>query len=949
MGDRKTLVLVDGHALAFRAFFALRDTGMAVKTTGEPTFAVQGFFQILLNLLRDQAPEYVAVAFDVGRTFRDDLYAEYKAGRSETPADFHPQLERIQQIIQALNIPIFTAPGYEADDVIGTLCRQAQQQKVNTLIITGDTDTLQLVNEYTHVLLANPYGRTSVKLYTEQEVIERYGGLRPDQLADLRGLKGDTSDNIPGVSGIGEKGAINLLLEWQSVAGIYENLELVPNRYRKKLEDQQETALFSKHLATIVTDVPITLELEATVVTDYDRQEVLDLFQELEFRKLVDKLPTSASGIDVVDIPGRGDQDPGLQMSMFSTPAAATAETAETQFVSGYGIVSTPAQLEDLIAALGTASLIAFDTETTTTHLYGPTAAAVAGISLAVAAGTAWYIPIGHHAGQQLEQATVVQALKPLFDDPQKQFVAHNAKFDLEALALIGIDSAQVQFDTMIIASLLGQKPGLKDLAFNCFQIQMTPIEDLIGKGKNQITMAQVPIATAAAYAAADADMTLRLMHHLAPQLAAEPRLQQVYEKIEQPLIPVVMRMEQHGIALDAEQLAQLQRDMGATLQTIESTLAQYTTTPINVQSRYDLNDLLFSTLNLPAAGLKRLSGTTRTGGPVYSLTADILEGLQEHDTSGVVELILRHRRLSKLKSTYVDTLQTLTNPHTGRVHTQFRQMGTETGRMSSDTPNLQNIPVRSEEGREIRRAFIAAAGYHLLAADYSQIELRILAHITQDATLIDVFQTGKDVHAATAARLFNIPMEQVTKNQRRIAKTTVFGIIYGISSFGLAARTDLSRSEAQQMIEALFAQYPGIKQYIDGTIRTVERQGYVETLFGRRRYFHELRDGTASGPRRQAAEREAINAGIQGTAADLIKIAMIQLDQALRTQYPTTRMLLQVHDELVLEVPHSDIQDVAALVCSIMENVYPALRVPLEVHIEQGPSWDELAPIHIE
>ncbi len=946
MGERKTLVLVDGHALAFRAFFALKDTGMAVRATGEPTYAVQGFMQILLNLLRQYTPAYVAVAFDVGRTFRDDLYADYKAGRAETPAEFHPQLERIKQIIAALNIPIFTADGYEADDVIGTLARQAEEQDVNTMIITGDTDTLQLVNDYTAVLLANPYGRSTVTLYNEEQVRERYSGLRPNQLADLRGLKGDTSDNIPGVKGIGEKGAINLLLEFDTVEGIYANLDAVQKRYRTKLEDQREMALFSKHLATIVTAVPITLDLAATVVHDYDRTHVLEIFRELEFLKLVDKLPTAGGAPEVITMPVSADNP--LQMGMFPSAAPASADASQSQ----YTIVDTAAALAELVQVLQDAPVIAFDTETNTTHLFGPDDPAVCGISLAIAPGQAWYIPIGHRQGQQLSVAEVRSALQPIFADAQKHIIGHNAKFDIEAFSLIGLELANVSFDTMIAAALLGERQGLKDLAFSKLRddsgqpIEMTQIETLIGRGKQQITMDAVEISAAADYAAADADMTLRLMQALAPKLAAEPTLQGVFESIELPLIPVLIDMERHGIGIDRQQLTQLEHDLGATLSEIEQTIGQHTDTLINIQSRYDLNDLLFRTLGLPTSGLKRLSGTTKTGGTVYSITADVLESLQEYDESGVVALIMRHRRLSKLKSTYVDTLQSLTNPRTQRVHTVFRQMGAETGRLSSDSPNLQNIPVRTEEGREIRRAFVAEPGYQLLAADYSQIELRVLAHITQDPTLIEVFQTGQDIHAATAARLFNVPMDAVSKNQRRIAKTTVFGIIYGISSFGLAARTELSRTEAQQMIDALFAQYPGIKEYIQQTLDTVQRQGYVETLFGRRRYFRELVEGSASGARRQAAEREAINARIQGTAADLIKIAMVQLHKAVCAQYPAARMLLQVHDELVLEVPDADIAAVAALVQQTMEGVYPELRVPLQVNIEAGPNWDDLKPL---
>ncbi len=958
MEKRATLVLVDGHALAFRAFHALKDTRMAVRATGEPTYAVQGFFMILLNLLRERQPEYSAVSFDVGRTFRDDLYADYKAGRSETPAEFHPQLDRIKQIIAALNMPIYTAEGYEADDVIGTLCRQAEAEGVNTLIITGDTDTLQLVNDYTNVLLANPYvkaGQTTMQ-YDEAQVRERYKGLRPNQLADLRGLKGDTSDNIPGVNGIGEAGAISLLTEFDTVEGIYANLDAVAKRYRSKLEGQQEIAQFSKHLATIVTAVPITLNLAATRVHEYDRSKVLALFSELEFRKLVDKLPVVGNAIEVVDLPSQPafERNPSgsgpLQMAMFAAPASAAAPTSAGDF-GDYQVVQDAAALAELVAVLQAAPQFAFDTETTTTALFGPVVAQLVGISLAAEPGRAWYIPLGHRSGPQLAVADVVSALQPLFLDPAKTRITHHGKFDCEALSLIGIAVGPLAFDTAIAAALLGLRQALKELAFSELRdadgqpIEMTNIEELIGSGKKQTTMDQIAIERVTPYACADVDMTLRLMNVLGPRLAEAPRVEAIFSTIEMPLSPVLAHIESAGILVDLPQLQQQGQVLAERIQQIQAEIYAICGGECNLASRYELNDLLFRQLKLPTQNLKRLAGTTKTGGAVFSITAETLEALKEFDETGVVELILRNRRLSKLKSTYVDTLQLLVNPTTRRVHTQFRQMGAETGRLSSDNPNLQNIPVRTEEGREIRRAFVSAPGCQLLAADYSQIELRILAHITQDPTLLEVFRTGQDIHAATASKLYGVPQESVTKNQRRLAKTTVFGVIYGISAFGLSARTELSRSESQEMINTLFTQYPGLKDYIDRTIQQVRAQGYVETLFGRRRYFRELLEG-GGGPRRQAAEREAINAGIQGTAADLIKMAMVRLDAALRSGNYAARMLLQVHDELMLEVPEAEIEPVARLVRETMESVYPELRVPLEVNIEAGTNWDTLHPL---
>jgi DNA polymerase-1 len=787
-------------------------------------------------------------------------------------------------------------------------------------------------------------------------VRERYKGLRPNQLADLRGLKGDASDNIPGVSGIGEAGAISLLNEFDTLEGIYANLGAVPKRYRSKLEGQQEIARFSKHLATIVTDVPVELDLAATRVHEYDRAKVLALFSELEFRKLVDKLPVVGNAIEVVDLPAQPafeSQPAGggpLQMAMFAAPPAAAAASAGGDF-GEYLVVQDSAALAELVDVLAAAPQFAFDTETTTTALFGPVAAHLVGISLAAEPGRAWYIPLGHASGRQLPVAEVAAALQPFFRDPAKARVTHHGKFDCEALSLIGIEVGPLAFDTAIAAALLGLRQSLKELAFSELRdadgqpIEMTNIEELIGSGKKQTTMAEIAIERVTPYACADVDMTLRLMNALGPRLAEAPRVQAIFNTVELPLSPVLAHMEAAGILVDLPQLQQQGRALAERIDRIQHDIYEVCGGNCNLSSRYELNDLLFRQLKLPTQNLKRLAGTTKTGGAVFSITAETLEALKEFDETGVVELILRHRRLSKLKSTYVDTLQLLVNPQTGRVHTQFRQMGAETGRLSSDNPNLQNIPVRTDEGREIRRAFVSAPGCQLLAADYSQIELRILAHITQDPTLLEVFRTGQDIHAATASKLYGVPQESVTKNQRRIAKLTVFGIVYGISAFGLSARTELSRSEAQDMINTLFTQYPGLKEYIDRTLQQVRAQGYVETLFGRRRYFRELLEG-GGGPRRQAAEREAINAGIQGTAADLIKMAMVRLDAALRAKGYGARMLLQVHDELMLEVPDAELESVARLVRETMESVYPELRVPLEVNIEAGTNWDTLTPL---
>lgn len=955
MPDRRPiLLLIDGHALAFRAFFALADQGLR-SSRGEPTYAVFGFVSIMLNAIAEHHPTYLAVSFDVGRTFRDDLYAEYKAGRAETPEEFHPQLERIKQLLGAFNIPIYTLDGFEADDVIGTLARQATVQGVDTLILTGDTDTLQLVDEHVRVVLANPFGqKMSTRIYDLGAVAERYKGLAPSQLADLRGLKGDASDNIPGVKGIGEAGAIALLNQFGSVEQIYDRFGEVPNRYKKPLDGQRTEAEFSKKLATIVTDAPVTLSLPAARVHDYDRNAVIAIFRDLEIgASLIKRLPASSQSVEVVTLAGAP-----TQADMFAEPPPAPAVDRGdgTQQLALFDLGAPPApppahahgtyravrihpELDEVVAALSAASGFAFDTETTSAR---PLASDLVGISLAVQPGAAWYIPLRHAEEDQLPVAEVLDALRPFFGDPARPKYAHNAKFDIEVLERAGVPVDGLAFDTMLAAALLDKRRGLKDLSF--YELGLpeppTPIEELIGRGKNQISFDNVPIERATPYAASDADMTLRLVKALEPQIAALPEVAGVLRTIEMPLLPVLVRMEQAGIRLDAAYMRALGERMGRRLGELEQQIYQIAERPFNVNSGDQLSDVLFGKIGLPTAGLER----TKAGR--YSLTAATLEDLRVHDTSGILELILEHRRLSKLKSTYVDELPNLVHPETGRVHTDYSQIGSATGRFSSNNPNLQNIPTRTDEGREVRRGFIADPGHLLIAADYSQIELRVLAHISQDGHLMHAFHEGQDIHAATASALFGVPTDQVSKNQRRIAKTVVFGVIYGISAFGLAQRTEMSRSEAQALIDGLFARYPGVRAYIDETLARGREWGYVQSLFGRRRTMADLR---ASGPRRGAAEREAINAPIQATAADIMKIAMVRVDTALRASGLSARMLLQVHDELILEAPEAEVGEVARLVRREMEGALDGIldfRVPLEVEVEAGPNWDDLHPV---
>jgi DNA polymerase-1 len=978
MSQRKRLALIDGHALAFRAFFAMRDSNLR-SSSGEPTYAVFGFAQILLTMIQEQAPDYVAVSFDVGRTFRDDLYAEYKAGRAETPEEFHPQLDRIKQLVAALNIPVYVADGYEADDVIGCLSQQAAAQNVETIILTGDTDSLQLVDDHVRVLLANPYakGGKTTTMYDEEAVRARYEGLAPAQLADLRGLKGDVTDNIPGVKGIGEKGAINLLNQFGTVEKLFDHLDEVPNRYKKALDGQRESAVFSKKLATIVCDVPgVQLDLNACTLDDYDRAAVIRLFQELEIGAssgLIKKLPNpSGAPIDPSEIVATAPaarpvaRGPVMQHDMFDAalpetlppPAvevgggtmqlalfddfAAPAPAAPLPSHGDYSAITTEAQLDALIGELNAAPCFAFDTEATGLR---PFESALVGISIATTPGSAVYIPFGHTQGEQLPRERVIAALRPFFEDPARPKVAHNAKFDMEALTTAGIEVQGLTFDTMIAAGLLGkQRVGLKDLAFYELRLPevLTPIEDLIGRGSKQISFDQVPIERATPYAAADADMTLRLKPVLEEQLVAQERINGIFTRLEMPLVPVLVAMERAGITLDSDYIRALGTRLQSRIGELEEQIYATAGERFNINSGQQLNTILFDRLGIDPKpfGLSRL----KSGG--YSLTAEVFEQMAASGLD-IAQLILSYRQLTKLKSTYIDALPTMVNPKTGRVHTSYSQIGAATGRLASLDPNLQNIPVRTEEGREIRRGFVAAPGHKFVAADYSQIELRVLAHVTRDPALVETFVEGRDIHAATAARLFGVPQDKVDKNQRRIAKTTVFGVIYGISSFGLSQRLGLDRATSQELINGLFASFPGIKAYIDEVQRTVRETGYVSTLFGRRRYFAGLAAGD-KGPQAQAALREAINAPIQGTAADLMKIAMVNTYRALEASGLRTRLLLQVHDELILEAPDDEVEAAAQLVCETMEGAYQ-LAVPLGVEVEQGANWEEMKPITIE
>ncbi len=929
-----TFYLLDGHALAYRTYFALTRGSTSFTTRGgEPTAGVFGFTSVLLRLLEQERPDYLAVAFDTGKTFRDDIFPEYKGTRAKMPDDLRSQVERCRQLVDSFNIPRLEVEKYEADDVLGSVARWAVAQGLGVKIITGDRDLLQLVEDR---ILVNLPGKSlaEAKDYNAADVVE-YLGVRPDQVVDYKALVGDKSDNIPGVAGIGEKTAISLLEKYGTLDAVYEHIGEIGGAVQKKLEAGRDSAYLSRKLATIVTDIPIKIDLDRARPENFDPAKVEALFRELEFRSLLPRLTAVEQQYGKVAAPKKGQQLSLFGGAEASQPAPAPV-TAPTGGGIAYEIVDTPAALESLVARLNAAKAIAFDTETTATD---PMRADLVGISLAVEEDKGYYIPVGHTSGQQVPLAAVIEALRGPLTDPKIAKIGHNAKYDLIMLARNGLRVAPITFDTMIaewLSNPTSRNLGLKSLAWVRLDYKMTEIEELIGKGKDQRTMAEVPIPQVGAYAAADAVMTLRLAPVLKKDLE-DSHATKLLAEIEMPLIPVLAEMEMTGIALDADFLVKMSGELSARLSEIEVQIHQAVGMPFNINSTQQLSDALFGQLKLPPP-----DRTRRTASGHFSTSADVLELLRGKHP--VVDWVLEYRELSKLKSTYVDSLPEQVNPSTGRVHTSYSQTGSVTGRLASSDPNLQNIPIRTELGRVVRQAFVAGRGLRLLSVDYSQVELRIVAHMANDEAMLDAFRKGQDIHATTAAAVFSIPLDAVSKDQRRHAKAINFGLIYGMSAFGLTRTTELTLAESEDFVKAYFQKFPGVKRFLDGLRHQATEQGYVETLLGRRRYFPGLK---TQGDRnvRNREEREAINAPIQGTAADIMKIAMLHLPPALEKAKLSARMLLQVHDELVLECPEEELEKTAAVVQQVMEDAY-AMSVPLETEARSGMNWGEMTPL---
>lgn len=905
------LILVDGSSYLYRAFHALPPL---TNSKGQPTGAIKGVISMLRRMSKDYPDSVVTVVFDAkGKTFRDEIFEAYKAHRPPMPDDLRSQIEPIHNIIRAMGLPMLVVEGVEADDVIGTLARQATEQGVDVVVSTGDKDMAQLVSD--HVTLVN----TMTETVMDREGVKEKFGIPTELIIDFLALMGDKVDNIPGVPGVGEKTALALLQNLGGLDAIYGDLEAVrelsfrgAKKMPEKLAEHKDIAFLSYQLATIKLDVPLDYGPKDLAMSPPDNSSLLALYQELEFKSWIKELSEPAAAAPVVG----------------ATTPAVMAEAAAVD----YETIFTEDRFQYWLELLKQADVFAFDTETTSLDYME---ARVVGVSFAVEPNKAAYVPFGHDyldAPAQLPEAWVWEQLKPLLEDPLRKKVGQNLKYDMSVLASHNIELRGIAFDTMLESYVLdstGSRHDMDTLAERHLDVQTTAFEDIAGKGAKQLTFNQIPLEQAGYYAAEDADITLRLHQTLWPQLEAIPSLVAVFNDIERPLLSVLSRIERNGALIDVQQLGQQSVEIAQRLGALEKQAFELAGEEFNLGSTQQLGRILFEKLELPI--IKK----TPKGAP--STAEEVLQELALDYP--LPKLLIEYRGLAKLKSTYTDKLPKMLKAATGRVHTSYHQAVTATGRLSSSDPNLQNIPIRNEEGRRIRKAFIAAPGYKLVAADYSQIELRIMAHLSGDAGLQRAFAQGLDVHRATAAEVFGVEVDKVTDEQRRSAKAINFGLIYGMSAFGLAKQLHVGRYEAQQYIDLYFERYPGVQRYMDETRVEAAEKGYVETLKGRRLYLPEI--NSRNGMRRQAAERTAINAPMQGTAADIIKLAMLEIDAWLAEASLDARMIMQVHDELVLEVAEADVEAVCTGLKSRMESAL-TLEVPLLVEVGVGDNWDE-------
>lgn len=935
--DKPLLLLMDGHAMVFRAWFSIQNP--LTTSSGMDVRGAYSFVNTFLRVIRNYRPTHAAVAFDTeAPTFRDEVFPEYKAQRPPAPEDLRAQIPLVKDLMKAFRIPIFEKDGFEADDVIGTISRIAEEEGIDTLIVTGDADQLQLVSPSVQLLMYTGFAETRV--YDVDAVRERYGGLGPECVPDIKALVGDPSDNIPGVQGVGQKAAAAVLEGREHLEKVYEDLdaiEQIPSsrlrgakRVRRLLEENREVAFKSRELTTIVRDVDIDFDLESAKFWQYDREEVVQALLVLEFRSFVEQVPDPYA-------PESANKPAPLaseQGRMEFDDAAESPGAAQPVIDAEYTIVNNLEELGQLAEKLATPQGFAFDTETSS---LSPMTADLVGLSFSNADGKGWYVPVGHIEGDQLALNDALEVLCPLFANPDVPKTAHNGNFDLTVMEQAGVAVKGLTFDTMIAAALCGRRAlGLKQLALDCFQEEMTPITDLIGTGRKQISMAEVPVEAAAPYAAADADMTWRLRSRLESDLDRNS-VRGVFEDIEMPLLPVIVAMQRNGVLVDTDLLDGMSEELAGQIAELEREAHEIMGgREFNLNSTQQLASILIDELGVPK------TRRTKTG---YTMDASTLEALTTREDLNpqafeLIKAVLRYRELTKLKSTYVDALPRLINEKTGRVHTSFNQVGSSTGRLSSADPNIQNIPVRTELGRRVRKAFIAdhENGWLLLGADYSQIELRILAHLSQEPGLLAAFHHGEDIHSATARAMYG--GLEVTPEQRRIAKILNFGVIYGLSAHGVAQQTDLSRAQGQEFIDLYFGRYPGIREYTDQLKKEAGRRGYVETVTGRRRRLPEL--SSRNRQMRAAGERMAVNMPIQGTAADIIKIAMIDIDREMARRELQSRMTIQVHDELIFEVAPGEMEEMNGLVTDLMPAAME-LSVPLTVEVKTGPTWGDM------
>ncbi|WP_417877462.1 DNA polymerase I [Vibrio sp.] len=920
------LILIDGSSYLYRAFHAYPGT----MSNGEiPTNAVYGVVNMLRSMMRQFASDRIAVVFDAkGKTFRDDMYPEYKANRPPMPDDLRCQIEPLHNVIRAMGLPLICVPGVEADDVIGTLAYQASQKGMPVLISTGDKDMAQLVDD--NITLIN----TMTNVVMDREgVIEKFG-IPPELIIDYLALMGDKVDNIPGVPGVGDKTATALLQGIGGLTKLYENLDdIAPLGFRgsktmaKKLVDNKENAMLSYELATIKLDVELEENPESLLKAEPSKDELIKLYGQLTFKSWLNELLEGGSGsVEAVEMAG----------SARASSASSHAEmetSAVTIDRSQYETILDEASFSAWLEKLKASELFAFDTETDSLNYM---VANLVGLSFATDEGIAAYVPVAHDyldAPQQLDRDWVLEQLKPILEDESQAKVGQNLKYDASVLARYGIEMKGIKHDTMLasyVYNSVGGKHDMDSLALRFLQHSCISFEQIAGKGKKQLTFNQIELDQASPYAAEDADVTLRLHNRLFANIEQDDKLKSVYEEIEMPLVPVISRIERTGVLIDDMKLGAQSVEIAARLEELEQKAYEIAEQEFNMNSPKQLQAILFEKMGLPVVK-KTPSGTPSTNEEVLQeLALDY----------PLPKLILEYRGLAKLKSTYTDKLPKMINPTTGRVHTSYHQAVTATGRLSSTDPNLQNIPIRNEEGRRIRQAFVAPTGYKILAVDYSQIELRIMAHLSGDQALLDAFRDGKDIHAATAAEIMGVGIDQVSSEQRRRAKAVNFGLIYGMSAFGLAKQLGIPRGEAQTYMDKYFERYPGVMQYMEDTRSAAADQGYVETIFGRRLHLPEIK--SRNGMRRKAAERAAINAPMQGTAADIIKKAMLLVDQWIQAEgNGRVKLLMQVHDELVFEVEESSLSEIESKVQKLMESA-AELKVPLVAEAGHGDNWDQ-------